>query len=472
MNALETLWIKMFEEEQRRQGEGRKTERWRPLLHIAPPFGWLNDPNGLCQQDGIYHAFYQFSPFQVEGGLKFWGHCTSRDLLHWEFQGISHFPDQPFDCHGVYSGSALAEEGKIYTFYTGNIKEQGEHDYIVTGRRSNTVLAVSADGKIFDHKELLMTGKDYPSDLTCHVRDPKVWKENGTYYMIQGARTKENRGTALVFASADKRHWSYQGRLETEEEFGYMWECPDVYLLDGRRVLCISPQGIPASGLCYQNDYQSVTCFLEDDFRGTMKSSSFRELDGGFDFYAPQSFQAEDGRRIQIAWMGMPDVEEYYINRTVADGWQHMMTIPRELTVRDGRLCQNPVQELDAWWNREETISGEFYREIASSCELDIETGGESLELVLAKGLRLSYRREEGIFWMKFEDESLGAGRTVRGRKLESLKELRILVDVSSVEVFLNGGRDVFTTRFYPEDSSYTVRAWGSLVTCRYRFRA
>ena len=287
MNALETLWIKMFEEEQRRQGEGRKTERWRPLLHIAPPFGWLNDPNGLCQQDGIYHAFYQFSPFQVEGGLKFWGHCTSRDLLHWEFQGISHFPDQPFDCHGVYSGSALAEEGKIYTFYTGNIKEQGEHDYIVTGRRSNTVLAVSADGKIFDHKELLMTGKDYPSDLTCHVRDPKVWKENGTYYMIQGARTKENRGTALVFASADKRHWSYQGRLETEEEFGYMWECPDVYLLDGRRVLCISPQGIPASGLCYQNVYQSVTCFLEDDFRGTMKSSSFRELDGGFDFYAP-----------------------------------------------------------------------------------------------------------------------------------------------------------------------------------------
>ena len=251
-----------------------------------------------------------------------------------------------------------------------------------------------------------------------------------------------------------------------------MWECPDVYLLDGRRVLCISPQGIPASGLCYQNVYQSVTCFLEDDFRGTMKSSSFRELDGGFDFYAPQSFQAEDGRRIQIAWMGMPDVEEYYVNRTVADGWQHMMTIPRELTVRDGRLCQNPVQELDAWWNREETISGEFYREIASSCELDIETGGESLELVLAKGLRLSYRREEGIFWMKFEDESLGAGRTVRGRKLESLKELRILVDVSSVEVFLNGGRDVFTTRFYPEDSSYTVRAWGSLVTCRYRFRA
>ena len=99
--------------------------------------------------------------------------------------------------------------------------------------------------------------------------------------------------------------------------------------------------------------------------RDNQDSFAFRELDGGFDFYAPQSFQAEDGRRIQIAWMGMPDVEEYYVNRTVADGWQHMMTIPRELTVRDGRLCQNPVQELDAWWNQEETISGEFYREIA-----------------------------------------------------------------------------------------------------------
>ena len=124
MNALSRLWKQLIEKELK-QGETEKT-RWRPKLHIAPPAGWLNDPNGLCQYQGVYHAFYQFSPFQPEGGLKFWGHCTSRDLLHWTFEGVPLMPDQQEDCHGAYSGSAIAEEGEMYLYYTGNVKETGE----------------------------------------------------------------------------------------------------------------------------------------------------------------------------------------------------------------------------------------------------------------------------------------------------------------------------------------------------------
>ena len=91
-------------------------------------------------------------------------------------------------------------------------------------------------------------------------------------------------------------------------------------------MLSISPQGVEADGLRYNNVYQSVTVFLEEDFRTGKVNGKFRELDAGFDFYAPQSFAAEDGRRIQIGWMGMPDAEEYYTNRTVEDGWQHTLT--------------------------------------------------------------------------------------------------------------------------------------------------
>ena len=456
MNALSRLWKQLIEKELE-QGKAGKS-RWRPKLHITPPTGWLNDPNGLCQRQGVYHAFYQFSPFQPEGGLKFWGHCTSRDLLHWTFEGVPLMPDQPEDCHGAYSGSALVEEGKMYLYYTGNVKETGDYDFINAGRRSHTMLAVSKDGREIETKEVLMTPCDYPSDLTCHVRDPKVWKQGNAYYMVQGARTKADRGIVLLYASEDKRHWKLLGRFEPEEDFGYMWECPDVYELEGQTVLCISPQGVETQGLKYANVYQSVTCFLEGDFHKGAQVRGFRELDGGFDFYAPQTFLADDGRRIQIAWMGMPDVEELYTNPTVEDGWQHMMTIPRELSIRDGVLCQNPVRELAQWWNCSHSFEGSFEGTVESCCALELDTAGEGLEILLAEGLSLRYSPEEKIFWMEFTDSAIGAGRTLRGRQVDKLERLRLLIDVSGVEVFLNEGEDVLSTRFYPKEEALAIR--------------
>ena len=456
MNVLHRTWEKLAarELEKSRETAGK---RWRPKLHVAPFVGWLNDPNGLCQYQGVYHVFYQYSPFDVKGGLKFWAHCTSRDLLHWNFEGTALTPDQPFDCHGVYSGSALVENGRMTLYYTGNVKQTGDYDYIRTGRESNTVCVASEDGIHFGDKKLLMTNKDYPEDLTCHVRDPKVWKQDGRYYMVQGARTQEDKGVVLVFESEDGLNWICRNRLESEKPFGFMWECPDLYEVDGRAVLSISPQGVEADGLKYNNVYQSVTTFLDGDFRTGKVNGEFRELDAGFDFYAPQSFEAEDGRRIQIGWMGMPDVDEYYTNRTVEDGWQHTLTLPRELSVRDGMLCQNPVRELDAWWNVFMPFENTYSGAPGDCFELELSEIGESVRLTLAGGLQLSWKKEEEIFWMEFQDEKLGAGRTRRGRRVEKLMDLRVIVDASCVEVFLNGGTDVFSTRFYPETESVSA---------------
>ena len=197
MNALYRAFRKLIREELKKE----MPDRWRPAFHVAPPVGWLNDPNGLCQKDGVYHAFFQMAPFEPQGGLKFWGHSVSRDLIHWEFKGVPMMPDQPYDCHGAYSGSALAEGDQMYLFYTGNVKNLGDYNYITNGRESNTILAVSSDGEEITSKKLLMTNADYPDDLTCHVRDPKVWKQDGRYYMVQGVRTKEDKGVVLVFES-------------------------------------------------------------------------------------------------------------------------------------------------------------------------------------------------------------------------------------------------------------------------------
>ena len=100
--------------------------RYRLGHHLMPPVGWLNDPNGLCWFKGRYHIFFQYSPFEVQGGLKFWGHYSSENLVSWKYEGTALYPDSPYDCHGVYSGSAFVENEKMHLFYTGNVKLDGE----------------------------------------------------------------------------------------------------------------------------------------------------------------------------------------------------------------------------------------------------------------------------------------------------------------------------------------------------------
>ena len=244
MNALQRDLKKLVPLVESLGAEKVESDPHRQRFHVQPTVGWLNDPNGLCRIGDTYHVFYQYGPFDATGGVKHWGHVTSRDLMHWERQPVMLYPDEPFDCHGVYSGSAIVEDGTMYLYYTGNVKHPGDYDYIKQGRGHNVCLATSRDGIHLDSKQCLLYNKDYPTGLTCHVRDPKVFACDGRYYMVLGARTVEDRGEVLVWESADKLHWTCINTLTTPEPFGFMWECPDLFELDGRWFLAVSPQGI------------------------------------------------------------------------------------------------------------------------------------------------------------------------------------------------------------------------------------
>ena len=440
---------------------------FRQKFHLMPPTGWLNDPNGLCQSDGVFHAFFQYSPFDPEGGAKLWGHYTSRNMIDWEYKGVPLYPDQPFDCSGVYSGCAYLEDGQMYLYYTGNVKleDRDDYDYVNTGREANTVLVTSPDGKQFSRKRLLMRNSDYPSDLTLHVRDPKVWKEDGVYYMLQGARTKDDVGQGILFRSDDKISWSFAGRVETKEKFGYMWECPDYFETDGVKVFSASVQGLDGEEWKDRNVYQSGYFLVDGDILGEYSLSDYRLWDYGFDYYAPQSFEAEDGRRIQIGWMGMPDCDEY-TNLTIREGWQHCFTFPREVFVRDGIVCQRPVRELDERKRPAAAAEGTLERDGDQAYEADI-TGirNNSFRAVVGEELVLEYR--DGRFEMRFEDQAKDAasgGRSLRYRRMEELRSVKILADVSSVEVFINGGGYVFSTRYYPKKYRFCVEAEGAEI--------
>lgn len=408
---------------------------YRQKFHIMPPVGWLNDPNGLCKFGEYYHVFYQYSPFDESGGVKHWGHFRSKDLINWEKLPIFIYPDQPFDIHGVYSGCTLIDEDKMYVYYTGNVKLDGDYDYILSGREHNTVLVISSDGTNIEFKKLIMKNSDYPSNFTCHVRDPKVFKYQNKYYMVQGGRTKDNMGAVIVFESNDKINWRYINILSTPEKFGYMWECPDLCCIDNMWFLICSPQGVEKNGNNFQNIYSCGYFPLYGDFRNDYSFGEFKEFDFGFDFYAPQTF-FDEKRQIVIGWLGMPDAN--YKNPTI--GWQHCLTSFCSLERHEENIYRYPLEEI------KNLRIKKIQPEMALIFDLEYSFS-ESGKIIIRNSLIVEW--DDKVLSIKHIKG--GHGRDIRKVDILNLKYLRILADTSSVEIFLNKGEKVVSTRYYPD---------------------
>lgn len=422
---------------------------FRQLLHLEPEKGWLNDPNGLCFFNGEYHVYFQYAPESPYGtGGKCWGHWVG-DFIRMKGDGVVLRPDTPHDKDGVYSGCGFVKDDTLYLFYTGNVKEDGEHDYITSGRGANVILVTSKNGHDMSEKKVLLTNSDYPEYCSCHVRDPKVWEENGSYRMVLGARTLDDEGCVLFYKSDDLYEWHFE-KADSIKNFGYMWECPDLFELDGHRFLSVSPQGLEHEKYRFQNVYSSGY-FLYD---GSLEN--FEEWDYGFDFYAPQTFEAPDGRRILIGWFGIGDIP--YSNPTAELGWQHCLTFPRELSVKNGKIYQRPIRELNGLKKHPEKI-------LNVACGQKITTelpfyfasfaSAYNFRIIFENILEISY--ENDVFALNFASEKTGGGRDVRRLELENYKGIEIIADRSSLEIFLNGGEKVMSTRFYYEDTEVNI---------------
>lgn len=419
---------------------------FRQKLHLEPYKGWLNDPNGLCFFGGKYHVYFQYSPDSPYGkGDKCWGHWESSDLINWTFTGTVLRPDCPDDRSGAYSGCGFVKDDTLHIFYTGNVKKEGNYDYIASGREANVIHITTKDGHNMSEKQTLLRNSDYPKYCSCHVRDPKVWEEDGTYYMILGARTLDNKGCALYYSSQNLIDWTFF-KEESLDDFGYMWECPDVVEISGKKFLSFSPQGLEHGEFSHQNVYSS----------GYLKDNEFIEWDYGFDFYAPQTFSAPDGRKIIIGWMGIGDIP--YTNPTAEMGWQHCLTVPRELTLdENGEIYQYPVKEL--------VSLRKDCKEITGNADLTVEVpleiiGSTNKDFSLKTDVfDLSY--DENTFTIEFKDMKASGGRRIRRVKLKNLHSIRILADTSSLEIYLNNGERVMSTRFYPENTDIKILVSG-----------
>ncbi|WP_332634527.1 glycoside hydrolase family 32 protein [Halalkalibacter flavus] len=441
---------------------------WRQTYHIQPKMGLLNDPNGFSYYNGEYHLFYQWFPLGPVHGLKYWYHTKSEDLVHWDNVGIGIKPTAPFDSHGAFSGSAIEHEGKLYLFYTGNTRDQDwvRHPY-------QCIAVMDKEGHIEKYEQPVI--KDVPIGYTEHFRDPKVWKHGDHFYAIIGAQRANLTGCVVLYQSVNLKEWDFLGEITTDlNQFGFMWECPDYFELGNKGILIFSPQGLQREGDKFQNIYQSGYLIGEhlDLNSGEFRHSNFRELDLGFDFYAPQTMVDEQNRRILVAWMGLPEIE--YPNDR--HGWAHCLTLPRELIMRKGKLFQQPVKELaqlrksnviaedilvnesksyDSFHGVSYELICEFTNKDASQFGIDIRVGEKEVTTIKydVNNKKLMFDRSQSG---EVVAEEYGMVRQC-DMTSESIK-LQLFVDSSSLEFFVNDGEVVFTGRIFPNVKSDGIR--------------
>lgn len=447
---------------------------YRQTFHIQPVTGLLNDPNGFVHHNGKWHLFYQWCPWGAVHGLKYWYHTVSTDLIHWTNEGVCIKPDMEFDNKGAYSGSALLGPDAICFFYTGNHRDE---DWT---RKSYVCVVKMYDDGRYSKLPWPLFG---PSDLyTEHQRDPKIIynEELKTYFILIGAQRKDKTGTVIVYKS-DKLldHWEFAGELNVPgfREFGTMWECPSVERIGDKDVLILCPQHMK---LYHRSDADNHNGYLigSMDWESLTftPDGSFHVLDFGFDSYAAECAAnlKTTEKAVLVAWMGLPDCTY----PTDEEDWSGCLTLPRELTIRDRRLIQKPLEELKQLRGDQVDIDGR----LPDVCEMEFVLPRDAADrdqtfAFFTKadgtgGIHISYTAEDRMVTV---DRS-GLNRSINPQEGHTrehaldhlLSRLRVFIDKSSIEIFINEGDAVFTSRVFPTadehywaaDSDTDCRIW------------
>lgn len=452
-----------------------KNRKRRQHYHFMAQAGWLNDPNGLIYFRGKYHYFYQYNPYYGLWDYMHWGHAVSEDLLHWEYLPLALAPSETYDDYmrgGCFSGSAMEHDGKLFLIYTGT-SNRGN------GFEQTQCAAYSEDGihfEKYDGNPVLRA----PEGVEAHnFRDPKVWKHIDKYYMVCGASCG-NKAQALLYCSEDLFHWTFVNVLaESRGEWGYMWECPDLFRLDDKYVLTFSPMGA--------GEHTSVYFVGDLDYEtGKFVSQVSGEIDWGLDYYAPQSFVSPDGRRITTAWANewewMPFFKDW--GPTYQEGWCGFFNIPREIKLMPDHTLQFvPVEELkrlrkDAYKtdclvvdeNGMELTAGDGISfEIKMKVDLnETDAGRIELDLRCGEGKKTSsvFDFKNGEMWVDRNNSdgwSRGVSRSTLFLKGKRELDIHIFSDQSSLEIFADQYQNNHSNNVYAgnEQNGIRIRAYG-----------
>ena len=430
---------------------------YRPAFHFSPPQGWLNDPNGLVFYRGLWHLFYQHEPAQLRHGPMHWGHAVSRDLFGWRHWPIALYPDE---LGTIWSGSAFVDVGaggaeQLVACFT-----QAQ-----TARGQMQSLAFSRDeGRTFSTYESNPVLTSERPDF----RDPKVFRLGERWILVVAAGNE-----AQFYASPDLKQWTWLSSFPAPHA-DWIWECPDLIQVNDAWILIVSfivPGARVANGSC--------TRYWIGDFDGTTFSprSSLLTLSFGPDDYAAVSWSgAPANRRVILGWMSHWNYAD--ATPSAAEGWRGAMTLPRELSLEDGVLHQNPPREWLGWRGDaialnpgDITFRGECYELEAEWDVADVAAGevGLRVRVGASEATSVSYHPASGELVINrarsgqtdFHAEFAGEFRAPL-RVENGVLKLRIFVDRCSVEVFAQDGALYGAALIFPAQTSQNIELVGS----------
>ena len=446
----------------------------RPAFHFTPYIGWMNDPNGFSFYKGQFHLFYQYYPYGLGWNSMHWGHAVSKDLLHWEYLPAALAPENKYDSFGVFSGSSIElPDGQQLLMYTGVTKNNDK----------DTQLQCVATGDGINYKKFTgnpVIGKNlFPEGFNSqHFRDPKIWRAaDGSYYCISVSCKNDGNGAILLFHSPDAFSWSYEGvLLENKGNIGKMWECPDYFELDGKDIILISPQNmLPQQDKYMAGSRTAYFCGKLDLEQKKFIPDFDAPVDSGIDFFFFFSVKAPDGRTILIGWMQNWDT----CNLTDRGNrnWFGQMSTPRELSLKDGKLIQKPVKEIESYRTasttlNDVTVDGNFLPENLTGRIIDMELtirpkenkslNSFTINLAQSEEYKITLEYKADSHTLVFDRSrteirnALCSQSICRVSDSQELK-LRILLDTYSAEVFVNDGQQVMTNTFYINPSANKI---------------
>ena len=389
------------------------------FLHLKAPENWINDPNGFIYFKGRYHLFYQHFPYAPMWGTMYWGHAVSDDLVHWSHEKIALFPTKDYDRNGVFSGSAVEKDGKMYLYYTANryLKEQDENIHVADGEyEESQAMIISEDGFHFDNwngkKQIIPVIRDDETADSMDTRDPKVWEENGVYYMILGSTYKHEIG-----------------RLELEDNYSLIDYGGDFYAQqtnldkDGRRVM-IGWIRMPEAVTGMKSSKAAV--FFEQN---SDREENERE----------KITQSTDKNHLKKSDKSQLLTEERVI-------WNGMMSLPRVVEIENGQVCFRVHPNVRKGLSRS-LSSQDALRSSNPFCIKTTLQNGDCLDIggyqISMKGRTICTDRTR--VFPHTDSKKLHCQIPDAGEKAD----LEIFVDPNLIEIFVNDGEYVLSNVVY-----------------------
>ena len=420
-------------------------EKYRPVYHHTPAWGWMNDPNGMSYKDGVWHLYFQYNPYGSQWENMTWGHSTSTDLIHWTFQGA---PIEADAWGTIFSGSAVVDHNNTSGFGKGAVVAM----YTSAGENQTQSIAYSNDnGQTFTKYD----GNPVLTSNTPDYRDPHVfWNEDikrWNMIMAEGQHMD-------IYSSADLKEWKLESQFGAEYgNHGGVWECPDLMKMKVRgtdqykwMLLCNINPGGPFGG--------SATQYFVGQFDGhkfTCESAPevTKWMDYGKDHYATVTFDnAPDGRRVAMAWMS----NWQYANQVPTMQFRSANSVPRDLDLYEYQgqtYCGvTPSPELAAARPKKAT------KTLTEACEMVVTLkGNATITLANDKG-------EQVVMTYDEKSRTFAMDRTKSGQKEFSddfaaltvapvhgkMSQLRLFIDRSSIEAFDADGKMAMTNLVFP----------------------